>query len=71
MRWNVSFRCAWNECEETCSNPDDLPSGWIALVTFRKTSVPGILNFAVDEVNRDAVLCPTHAAALERCLIAI
>ena len=64
----LTFRCAWAGCEANYSYPSALPPGWVCLVTFRSTEVPGILSFGVDKVFRDAVLCPEHVAALERCL---
>jgi hypothetical protein len=38
------------------------------LVTFRETRQPGRLDFLYDRTERDAVLCPDHAVALEACL---
>ena len=61
-------RCAWRNCTKSCG-PEALPLGWIMLVTFRETATPGKLDFLRDRTERDAVLCPDHAAALEACLI--
>jgi hypothetical protein len=55
-------------CEAECPNTRELPKGWISFATFRETAKPGVLDFRTDWVWRDAVLCPTHVAALERCL---
>lgn len=61
--------CAWRDCKATCEPPpEDLPPGWICLVTFRKTRSPLYLSFVNDQLSRDAVLCPVHADGLEGCL---
>jgi hypothetical protein len=59
--------CAWGGCAESFS-AEMLPEGWISLVTFRETATPGLLDFLKDRTQRDAVLCPAHAIALERQL---
>lgn len=67
----LTYRCAWRNCEATCTDPVRLPADWIAFATFRKTRVPGVLDFAIDPVLRDALLCPEHNAALEALLFPI
>lgn len=64
----LKFRCAWRGCFTTCDDPAELPEGWIALVTFRKTVTPGLLDFIKDHVLRDAVLCPKHAPIIDHLL---
>jgi hypothetical protein len=64
----MKFRCAWKDCNATCDYLEDLPPEWSCLVTFRKTATPGVLDFRIDHVNRDALLCPEHSVALEKLL---
>lgn len=67
MLARIPLVCAWTGCEEECSG-HPLPEGWISLATYRKNAQLGILNFRTDDVIRDAVLCPLHAADLESWL---
>jgi hypothetical protein len=64
----IKFLCAWRNCKQSFSDP--MPPGWTYLITFRMTTaIKGVLNFATDKVDRDAVLCPEHAAKLEDLLL--
>lgn len=62
----MRYLCAWKGC--TAVYVSRLPPGWICFVTFRGTLTPGILDFTLDRVDRDAVLCPDHAAELDQLL---
>lgn len=62
----MKYLCAWKGCTTTFIDP--IPPGWTYLVTFRKTATAGVLNFAIDRVDRDAVLCPDHATQLDQLL---
>jgi len=64
--------CAWRACGATCDALErPLPLGWLWLATWHDNKTPGRLDFLVDEVVRDAALCPEHVAALEALLIPI
>jgi hypothetical protein len=60
-------QCAWKDCTATFSLP--MPKGWVWLVTYWAPT-PQFIIWEVPQRNmsRDAVLCPKHAAALERLL---
>lgn len=58
-------RCAWRGCREAFPILQDMPPGWRWLLLWPDTgpetpTFNGILAVA----DRDAVLCPEHAAAL-------
>ena len=63
--------CAWAGCTATCEM-DDKPPGWINLLTWRSpwtTPEATIGETACGAFyERDAVLCPRHAAELETLL---
>jgi hypothetical protein len=69
--------CAWDGCQACCDVEGAIPRGWVNLITFR-SSHPVASTFAAtshggiaieirpdDDWQRDAVLCPAHARALE------
>jgi len=62
----IPIACSWAGCHGYFIGP--LPPGWIWLATFWMVREPGKLDFTSDDVNRDAALCPEHAAALESLL---
>lgn len=66
----IPVQCAWKGCEQSCpsSAVAPLPEGWLCLITFHELANPGVLDFARDRVQRDAVLCPQHVRALEALL---
>jgi hypothetical protein len=60
--------CVWNGCGATFA--DDMPHGWRWLLTYwaPQPFSSSLLEILQEDMARDAVLCPKHAAALERQL---
>ena len=57
--------CAWDGCLASFHHNKEieyLPKGWTILLVFRAKKPPP------SDMQRDAVLCPAHTAALERQL---
>jgi len=57
--------CAWGGCRATFE--DDMPHGWRWLLAYWAPK-PQLIPCEVPQkhISRDAVLCPKHAAVLER-----
>jgi hypothetical protein len=62
--------CAWKGCRRSYSSSDQ-PVGWRILITYHSgRSTLAVLDFKDPSFKpeRDAVLCPLHAAELEKLL---
>jgi hypothetical protein len=61
-------RCAWNGCQAVCR--EKLPEGWRYLLMY--WAPEPVINFTEippRSCDRDAVLCPEHARALDGLLV--
>lgn len=61
----VQLICAWIGCSAATSVADDLPPGWRFLLTTQEWLTGPAHQHRLE---RDAVLCPAHAAELEKLL---
>lgn len=63
---NIPFLCAWQGCDRSFRG--DMPMGWRVLITYH--GFCPVLDFLAPAVaiERDAMLCPDHAGALEGLL---
>jgi hypothetical protein len=60
--------CGWGDCDATFNG--DMPDGWRWLLAYWAPEPPQLtlLELSQEDIARDAVLCPQHAAAFERLL---
>jgi len=59
--------CKWSGCAETFpSGP--LPEGWRFLIVHHNATPCDLAKIAPDKWDHDAVLCPQHAAEIDRSL---
>jgi hypothetical protein len=65
---SLGCMCAWNGCQATCpSGP--LPDGWRWLLMYWAPRPPlRMTDIPAETWDRDAVLCPQHAKALDGML---
>jgi hypothetical protein len=62
---DISMGCAGRDCP--ASFRGDMPRGWCWLTIYWSPR-PKTIDFLVDPVERDAVLCPMHRSLLESML---
>jgi hypothetical protein len=61
----IPMMCAWRGCRAAFLG--DMPVGWCWLTTYWSPQ-PKTIDFLVDPVERDAVLCPEHRSVFEQAL---
>jgi hypothetical protein len=59
--------CAWAGCGKGTKNPDG--DGWSKLLLYKGRTHSDFMAIAERDMQRDAVLCPEHAAYLDHNLL--
>ena len=63
----LSSMCAWHGCGKTTKNPD--AAGWHKLLLYKGETKLNVMEIEDRNMQRDAVLCPEHAAYIDTSLL--